>query len=345
MVEKAGHKTTVRNARLKWIDELRPKASFEDEGEDEHPIYTRDMPRPPEKVAPVFAKATGATTAQAASNDDGSGRERARTPLSQTIEDLLGDIYDATPRRNTTTNTAPARPEPNGDIPNDEDIDALMAEAKVQAAQNSGSIFGNGIRSNGSQPTRELNDDELDELMAEADAYGAQRATTAPETKRLQPTRELNDDELDGLMADAAAAEAEARARQRAAKASQPASGPAANNSIFGDVKPVSPTDDYYGDDDDLDAIMVEAEALVSSQQAKPAEAGSADATTQAPEKPAAGGDDGDDLDALMAELEASAGSHNATLDEQKGASGGGTGQAQEKAGGDGEAEMEGLWE
>jgi replication fork protection complex subunit Csm3/Swi3 len=206
MVEKAGHKTTIRNARVQWIDEGKPRAAAEEDDEDNRIYQGASGPQQPDKVAAIFEN-----TANAA-------RERAKTP---TADDLFGDddIYNATPLRNTGS-TAPSRQVVDDDIPDDDDLDALMAEAeagpgaRTQQSAPSRSIFGNGSASMQSGPTGEPDDDDLDALMAEAEAHTAPTRPSQPtgrsifgDGKAEQPAASGVDeeDDLDALMAEAEA--------------------------------------------------------------------------------------------------------------------------------------------
>ncbi|KAL2136539.1 hypothetical protein VTI74DRAFT_3084 [Chaetomium olivicolor] len=240
MVEKTGHKTTMRNARLKWIDEGKPRAAAE-EGEEEYRIHSGSPAlRQPDRTAPIFEKNT---------------QERAKTPA---VDDLFGDdnIYNATPRQNTG-GTAPSRQVADDDVPDEDDLDALMAEAEAVSGgktQQSGpgsapfqSIFGDETRERAPAPAPngEPDDDDLDALMAEAEAQsGTARPSQLPVGGSIfggpqakQPTTQTATDDEDDL--DALMAEAEAQT-------------PASAQPAARDVGP---------DDDDLDALMVEAEA------------------------------------------------------------------------------------
>lgn len=252
MAEKAGHKTTMRSARQQWIEEGKPRSAAADEDE-EHLVYQAHAAPQANRVAPIFDKA--------------ATQGRAKTP---TGDDLFGDddIYNATPRRNTATATAPARQVVDDGIPDDDDLDALMAEvesgpsaqpkASGPASAPFGSIFGNGSRS----------------------------------SKVLPPAGEPDEDDLDALMA-----EAEAQAGP-----SKP-SPLAVSGSIFGDGKSKQQaTLENYDDEDDLDALMAEAEAEAAA--APPARGEKVPATNHAQ---SVGKGDEDDLDALMAEAEAEA--------------------------------------
>jgi replication fork protection complex subunit Csm3/Swi3 len=258
MVEKTGHKTTMRSARLQWIDETKPRAATPDDDEDNRIYRGAAGPQLPDRVAPIFEDASRAAG------------ERAKTP---TADDLFGDddIYNATPVRNTAS-TAPARQVAGDDVPDDDDLDALMAEAESEAkTQQPGSaapfesIFGNGTKTTALGPAGVPDDDDLDALMAEAEAQSG-------------PTRPNQ---------------------------------PVVSGSIFGDGKPKQQPTHGSGDDgDDLDALMAEAEAEAATEVNRPSQPTGGKAAASGSAQPAAKGadfDDEDDLDALMAEAEAEA--------------------------------------
>ncbi|KAK4224924.1 replication fork protection component Swi3-domain-containing protein [Podospora fimiseda] len=219
MVEKAGHKTAMRNARLKWIDEDKPRSAEDEEEQDEYPIHTSTGPKKPTTIAPVFEKAA---------------QSKAKTPEN---DDLFGDddIYNATPRANKST---PAIQ----DIPDEDDLDALMAEAEMEsappkkAAAPVTSIFGD-------ESNDIPDDDDLDALMAEAEAQ--QAAPSKPPPKKTTPAATRgefdDDDDLDALMA-----EVESTAITK----------PPAKAAAPGGVE-----------EDDLDALMAEAEAQATSSK------------------------------------------------------------------------------
>lgn len=263
MCEKTGHKTILRNARLKWIAEGKLRSTGgEDEEDGDRDEQPSAAPTQPTRMAPLFEKAAGA---------------RSKTPTAD--DDLFGDddIYNATPRRNHPT----AAPE---DVLDDDDMDALMAEAEVGTASGanktanngavSDSIFGGGAVNKRPQPSEVPDDnDDLDALMAEAESY---RPITTNQGSifgndsicgggKNKPTSgslpQEDDDDLDALMAEAEmhaslptkATEKESTGRERAGKQD-------GNNG----------TSD---DEDDLDALMAEAEAYAnttSTQVAQP---------------------------------------------------------------------------
>ncbi|KAK5656612.1 hypothetical protein OQA88_4592 [Cercophora sp. LCS_1] len=254
MVEKLGHKTTIRNERLRWIDEGRPKPAFD---EDEEPREGSAAPRQPSRIAPIFEKSAA----------------RAKTP--ENSDDLFMDnIFDATPRTDAGTS------KPADDVPEDDDLDALMAEAGGTTASSSaapafGSIFGNGLPKKPSQ-SGAPDDDDLEALMAEAETSASAKPVAKPTMGtsifgdgRPKPSAsgsggDAEEDDLDALMAEA---EAETPSKTSAEKATAPASGSG------GRAKAVTQDNDFG--DDGLDALMAEAEAGApskSSTSAKPAE-------------------------------------------------------------------------
>ncbi|KAJ4415367.1 chromosome segregation in meiosis- protein [Neurospora sp. IMI 360204] len=253
MCEKAGHKTTLRNARLKWIAEGKPRSTGAEEEEDGDREDQPSAPTQPTRMAPILEKAAGA---------------RAKTPTAD--DDLFGDddIYNATPRRNQPAAAS-------GDIPDDDDMDALMAEAEAGTAPGtnkttsngaiSGSIFSGGAVKKPPQPSELPDDDDLDALMAEAASYrpsttnhgsifgngsifggGKDKPVTAP------PQQE-EDADLDALMAEAEmhATNATKTTEKESASKEQPGKqgrGEGASE-----------------DEDDLDALMAEAEAYTKT--------------------------------------------------------------------------------
>ncbi|KAK0655104.1 replication fork protection component Swi3-domain-containing protein [Cercophora newfieldiana] len=203
MVEKTGHKTIMRNERLKWIEEGRPKAQVEDD--DLFGDKPSSAPPQPTRIAPIFEQAAGA---------------RATTPTNDNLF-VDDDIYNATPR------ARPQPPKPTDDVPDDDDLEALMAEqdAASAAAPAFGSIFG-GTAKKATQPSGEPDEDEMDALMAEAELSQPSRPTQPPVRNSIfgdgsskAPSKPVEDDEygddLDALMAEA---EAEAEAPRPGAK-------------------------------------------------------------------------------------------------------------------------------
>ncbi|KAK3898288.1 replication fork protection component Swi3-domain-containing protein [Staphylotrichum tortipilum] len=177
MVEKTGHKAAMRKAREQWIDEGKPKPPGADDDDDED-YRIHQGTAGPSRVAPVFEAAARAAA------------ERAKTPAG---DDLFGDedIYDATPRR-SAGGTGPAAQLVDNGVPDEGDLDALMAEAELgsqprgtaSASAPRDSIFGNGARNTAaSRPAGEPDDDDLDALMAEAETQEAGTGATAQSEK------------------------------------------------------------------------------------------------------------------------------------------------------------------
>jgi len=260
MVEKTGHKTIIRNERLKWIEEGKPKAAV---NADEDDLFGGEtVPRQPSRIAPIFETSNSAA--------------RQATP-SNPNDDLFGDedIYNATPRRDRQPQTGAS-----ADVPDDDDLDALMAEAEAsgttQAKSTStstttmptfGSIFGGGTafaKPAPPQPSGDFDDDDLDALMAEAEDLSA----SAPrggghvsifgggKPKEVIPIED-DDDDLDALMA-----EAEAQVAPPAKAIDSVNATPALPSKTGGGGKGKEPEKPTGQDDeeDELNALMAEAE-------------------------------------------------------------------------------------
>ncbi|KAK0717324.1 replication fork protection component Swi3-domain-containing protein [Lasiosphaeria miniovina] len=265
MVEKAGHKIVMRNERQRWIDEGKPKPTIEDVDED-HQDQRSSAPRQPSRIAPIFEQM--------------AGQDRAGTPAA---DDLFGDddIYNATPRGSTGPSRQAAQ-----EVPDDDDLDALMAEAESNTLQppkgpstttpSFGSIFGSGSNNRSAQASSgEPDDDDLDALMAEAETSTATSKpsqfaakgsifgsrNTAQKATQDRNADEEHDNDLDALMAEA---EAEAQAAPSASgNRVTPADG---NGNIARMDKAKNPGGTTDQDNaDDLDALMAEAEAQALS--------------------------------------------------------------------------------
>ncbi|KAK1758130.1 replication fork protection component Swi3-domain-containing protein, partial [Echria macrotheca] len=229
MVEKTGHKLTMRSQRDAWIREFAPKSTAYDDDElrDTQP----SVPKEPSRIAPIFDKPA-----------------RASTPVQ---DDLFGgeDIYNATPRAKPTQRQSE-------DVPEDEDLDALMAENEASApGVTFGSIFGGGPSK---QPPRSSNmpdDEDMDALMAEAEAQPAPKP--APPASRViggegpkvsnNPFEDDNDEDADALMAEVEA--------QIAPKSAATAPKIIASRNEKASKTFNNPFDD---DDEDMDALMAE---------------------------------------------------------------------------------------
>lgn len=205
MVEKAGHNKDFQRRRADWINEGRPRANVVDDDGDAHAIGEEQQngdaaPRQAERVAPIFEKAANG---------------RTKTP---DLDDLFGDeddIYNATP---VGVRKDGAVAETGGE-PDDDELDALMAETQVSGTRNTAkpsgavhqSIFGTA-RPNAAVPAHAEEEDVLDALMAEAEAGQSSRHKPMPAKSKsnVAPARTVgaaddDDDDLDALMAEAEA--------------------------------------------------------------------------------------------------------------------------------------------
>ncbi|KAI1803987.1 Swi3-domain-containing protein [Daldinia bambusicola] len=225
MAEKAGHKKYMRMKRMEWIEEGKPRPAGLDGDDDDLFGESHDQPEErapaifPARIAPIF---------------EDRGGEKAQTPMRDDVPDDDDDIYSATPRAprtqptskpvsgngNATTGPTSTSLFGNGDVPDEDDLDALMAEEEAQHTKPT-SIFGNGTTSKPSQPKPrdEPDEDDLDALMAEAEAYQEPpKQAPNPATKLAQPSLDNDDeDDLDALMAEA---EAEAQGQEKKPAAS-----------------------------------------------------------------------------------------------------------------------------
>ncbi|KAI1391865.1 Swi3-domain-containing protein [Hypoxylon trugodes] len=218
MAEKAGHKKYIRMKRLEWIDEGKPKSAAIEGDDDDLFGESNDQPEErdpaifPARVAPIFQN---------------QGGEKAQTPPRDDIPPDDEDIYDATPRAQKTaqpTSTslfggggASTSLFGNGGEPDEDDLDALMAEEEAQRTKPK-SLFGNG-EAIARRPRDEPDEDDLDALMAEAEAEaGPPKRNPDPPSKPAQTAP--NDDEGDDL--DALMAEAENEAQSKQSTSSKP---------------------------------------------------------------------------------------------------------------------------
>jgi len=207
MVEKAGHKKIIQNARMEWINEGKPRSSVhEDSLFDEPPVPGREQQKgkTAERVAPIFEKREG---------------ERMKTPVVRGETELFGeedeeDIYGASPRgvrtQQATATTGgggsslfgPARSMGDDDFP-DDDIDALLAEEESMRTSKPAA-----------KPTAPQDEDmdDMDALLAEEEAMRVEKPAAATTTKASAG----QDDDMDDI--DALLAEEEAMRVEKPAK-------------------------------------------------------------------------------------------------------------------------------
>ncbi|KAI0448549.1 replication fork protection component Swi3-domain-containing protein [Xylaria acuta] len=204
MVEKVGHKNQIRLKRIQWIDEGRPRPAGFNDGEDDDDDLFGDSNQAEERSPAIFP-------ARVAPIFQNGSDKRAKTP-AQDDPFADEDIYDASPKR--PTNMAPtatsmfgngADSQTHGE-PDEDDLDALMAEEEAQQRTASTSIFGNGKTTQTTQTRRGPDeDDDLDALMAEAEA-GSSTTKHTKSVSHRPATRAViddDDDDLDALMAEA----------------------------------------------------------------------------------------------------------------------------------------------
>jgi replication fork protection complex subunit Csm3/Swi3 len=146
MVEKIGHKKFLTKYRLDWISEGKSKQSG---GDGDREVPDRDD-RDPNALEPT-------------SNDDKLETEISWTPME---DDIFNDehIYDATPRAPRALTGAVDNTNSHPDL--EDDLDALIAEAEVDAHERSKVSHAGRSRS----PGRNADDFADDEAaMAEMD--------------------------------------------------------------------------------------------------------------------------------------------------------------------------------
>ncbi|KAI1086870.1 Swi3-domain-containing protein [Rostrohypoxylon terebratum] len=209
MAEKAGHKKYMRMKRMEWIDEGKPKAAGMDGEDDIEKLFGDLVDQPEERSAAIFPS-------RIAPIFQNAGSERPRTPPQDDVPDDMDmdDIYNATPLAPKTTQPASTSVFGNGGNstslfgnggePDEDDLDALMAEEEAQRTKPT-SLFGNGGTAKVSQPQNEPDEDDLDALMAEAEAQQApisRKDNPAPKQAPAAANHD-EDDDLDALMAEA----------------------------------------------------------------------------------------------------------------------------------------------
>ncbi|KAH9905406.1 Swi3-domain-containing protein [Xylariomycetidae sp. FL2044] len=209
MVEKTGHKKYIRMKRLEWIDEGKPKPSVTAEDDDlfgdlDDQPQERDPARFPAPLAPIFQSTAG---------------ERHKTPVRDDVPDNDEDIYGATPRQPKASAAAPSL-FGNGGEPDDDDLDALMAEEEAQRTAPT-SLFGNGQKPARTRDRPDEDEDDLDALVAEAEAESTAKAR-APHSAPKPTNPFMQDEEEDDLDALMAEAEAQGQARPADVPSSKP---------------------------------------------------------------------------------------------------------------------------
>ncbi|KAL7621646.1 chromosome segregation in meiosis- protein [Parahypoxylon ruwenzoriense] len=227
MAEKAGHKKYMRMKRMEWIEEGKPKPVTLDE--DLVNFFGAPDDQPEERAPAIFP-------ARVAPIFQSQGGEKARTPTRDDVPDDDEDLYDATPRPPKTTAPASASLFSNGagigrnntsifgngsgDEPDDDDLDALMAEEEAQRTEQK-SLFGYGQPTGPRRDEPDNDDLDLDALMAEAEAQPkplSHGSNSAPKPAQAAPVPavagEDGDDDLDALMAEVEAQDQGGKSRE-----------------------------------------------------------------------------------------------------------------------------------
>lgn len=242
MVEKAGHKTSMHRQRMEWINEGKPKAMAEEEEDEVFGQKSPSRSKQPDRVAPIFEKTKGAPERPRTPVpvDDLFGGEDiyGATPRAKTTDrrshggepdDELDALMaqedaerDAARQRNGDSNKSAPKPfssifgggEParqlsnTGGDPDEDELDALMAEAELEKEAQKGSsrgaaasatetrsIFGGGGGDTSSNvaPLRQTDEDDMDDLdalMAEAEANKETSGGAPPSGKGPGPETE-----------------------------------------------------------------------------------------------------------------------------------------------------------
>lgn len=207
MVEKMGHKKLLQVARMEWIDEGKPKSTYQDDTIYDDPILpTRengDREQTASRIAPIFEKAV--TT-------------RPKTPTMDVDDDMdMDDLYGATPRLVTAAagqksifgggaiKSGPKQTSNSDEGMDDDDLDALLAEEDAMHNTVSGKKQPTATVTR-PKPTgfeEEMDEDELDALLAEEN--NLQPAPVAKKhsanTSKPKPVEDDFDDEMEAMAA------------------------------------------------------------------------------------------------------------------------------------------------
>jgi len=194
MVEKMGHKKRMQSMRMEWINEGKPKSSVhEDSLFDEPEVAPREngeREQTASRIAPIFEKAI---------------TERPKTPEAGADAEM-DDIYDATPRaarqkpagrdvRDSIIGRGasifgPAKTSTvNDGAPDDDDLDALLAEEEMMQAQTT------KVKPVNKPVAQEDDfDDDLDALLAEEDMMQIDNTKPKPASKPVPHEDDFDDD-------------------------------------------------------------------------------------------------------------------------------------------------------
>ncbi|TQW01281.1 hypothetical protein V2A60_002288 [Cordyceps javanica] len=153
MVEKAGHKKRLMVARGEWLDERRPKST---EDKEDDPFDLEDRPDTAADAIAAVSLPERPTAGRLIQDRDGA--QRPSTPTRDHPDDFSedDDLYNVTPRAGPRPGLTALQP----DAPDDDDLDALMAEAEDHDSRRP--------VEKAVQPQED--GDDMDDLIAEAEA-------------------------------------------------------------------------------------------------------------------------------------------------------------------------------
>ncbi|KAK2760366.1 chromosome segregation in meiosis- protein [Arachnomyces sp. PD_36] len=190
MVEKLGHSKRIQVMRKEWIDEGKPRLYYEDENNDTN--TTADTNRVSVNAANNASEERRATSQTAETGTAGPSRtgDTAQQP-EPLVPSIFGGGSNTVPSRPLVSkgnmedddglfvtddedNSAPAQKDKDSGPPDEDDLDALLAEHEVMEAENSGnqSKPGNGASGSGPSARRPPDDDFEDEMEAMAEMGG-----------------------------------------------------------------------------------------------------------------------------------------------------------------------------
>jgi len=236
LIEKAGHSKRMNVMRKEWIDEGKPgyisKESMvgKDDFEDDD-LYGPGDPN-------------------TAETRPSNGTPNTSTDVARADDSLF--ITDSNTNRNSTA---------NDELPEDDELDALMAEQETRQAPPPKAQAASNFDSEG--------EDDLDALLAEQETLGAPASTssqTREQPPRTTPRAPQPFDDEDGDDLDALLAEQEAEALSQQPPPAQPQSVQSRSPA------PKRPSGFFDDDDDedldDLDALLAELDARQTQQSA-----------------------------------------------------------------------------
>ncbi len=162
MVEKAGHKKRLMTARNEWLNERKPK-SADEKDDDDDPFALEESADTTDSAAVRLPERPGAgRLIQSREGGKGGPSTPPRGHPDDFSED--DDLYNVTPRAGPRPGLTALQP----DAPDDDDLDALMAEAEDHDSRPPPPAKKTAQRQN--------EGDDLDDLMAEAEEQDSRPA-------------------------------------------------------------------------------------------------------------------------------------------------------------------------